>query len=271
MNAIDATSRGNKRVAAFFDIDGTLLAPPSLEWQFFAGLRQQRAIPLRNYFLWLAQAARLMASGLAAMRHANKMYLRGVSIHGSREEQYGQAPRQDSGQVEMAVPRFLTPAMDRIAWHAQRGHAIVLVSGTLAPLAMEVGLALTMRLAVHEVAATVAVCATQLEESGGRWTGRILGDAMFAGAKGRAVRRMICENKFDAQDCYAYGDSLSDCSMLEAVGQPVVVNPSSSLARIARKKKWPVLMWTEGKNPTQSSRRTQSGRSKIEEIWEKVG
>lgn len=271
MNATDATLRGNRQVAAFFDIDGTLLAPPSLERQFFAGLRQQRAIPLWNYFLWLAESVRLMPRGFEVMRHANKMYLRGVSIHGSREDRYGKTPGQDSGQAEMAAPRFFTSAMDRIAWHAQRGHAIVLLSGTLAPLAMEVGLALTMRLAVREVGAMIAVCATQLEESEGCWTGRIVGDAMFGEAKARAVRRVICENKFDAQDCYAYGNSSSDCSMLEAVGQPVAVNPSSSLARIARKKRWPMLMWTEAKNPTPDSRRMQSGRSKTEEIWEKVG
>jgi HAD superfamily hydrolase (TIGR01490 family) len=271
MSTTDATLRGNRQVAAFFDIDGTLLAPPSLERQFFAGLRRQRAIPLRNYFLWLAESVRLMPRGLEVMRHANKMYLRGVRIHGSREDRYGQAARQDSAPAEVSAPRFLTAAMDRIAWHAQRGHAIVLVSGTLAPLAMEVGLALTMRLAVREVAAMIAVCATQLEESGGRWTGRIVGDAMFGEVKGRAVRRMICENKLDAQDCYAYGNSLSDCSMLEAVGQPVAVNPSTGLARVAREKKWPMLMWTEAKNSTQNSRRTQSGRSKTEELWEKVG
>jgi HAD superfamily hydrolase (TIGR01490 family) len=205
------------------------------------------------------------------MRHANKMYLRGVSIHGCNEQEVGWTPRQDSGQAQMAAPRFLTPAIDRIAWHAQRGHAIVLVSGTLAPLAMEVGLALTIRLGVRGVAAMMAVCATQLEESGGHWTGRILGDPVFGEAKGRAVRRMICENKFDAQDCYAYGDSVSDCSMLEAVGQPVVVNPSSRLARIARKKKWPVLVWAERRNSTPSSPRPQNVRSKAEGVWEKVG
>src|SRR6202043_3484906 len=102
MNATDGTSRDNKHVAAFFDIDGTLLAPPSLERQFFAGLRQQRAIPLRNYLLWLAQAFRLMPQGLEAMRHANKMYLRGVSIDDFKESS------QRLGQPEMAVPRFLT-------------------------------------------------------------------------------------------------------------------------------------------------------------------
>src|SRR4029077_10693445 len=41
------------RVAAFFDLDGTLILRPSLERRFFAELRQRRAIPMRNYFLWL--------------------------------------------------------------------------------------------------------------------------------------------------------------------------------------------------------------------------
>src|SRR5258708_17456440 len=41
------------RVAAFFDLDGTLLARPSLERRFFFELRDQRAIPVGNYFFLL--------------------------------------------------------------------------------------------------------------------------------------------------------------------------------------------------------------------------
>ncbi len=251
---MNATAQSRGHVAAFFDIDGTLLAPPSLERQFLAALRSRRAIPMRNYFLWLARAARLAPKGPAAMRHANKMYLRGVNIHDCKGNggRPGQTPRQGSGQAELAVPRFFPEAIDQIAWHVRQRHAIVLVSGTLAPLAAEVGLALTMRLAVRGVAATVAVCATRLEEREGRWTGRIAGEAMFG-------------------EGYAYGDSLSDRWMLEGVGQAAVVNPSWWLEKFARKKNWPVLTWAEGKNSTQSSPRTQSARRKAEEIWEKVG
>ncbi len=270
---MNATAQSRGYVAAFFDIDGTLLAPPSLERQFLAALRSRRAIPMRNYFLWLARAARLAPKGPAAMRHANKMYLRGVNIHDCKGNggRPGQTPRQDSGQAELAVPRFFPEAIDQIAWHVRQRHAIVLVSGTLAPLAAEVGLALTMRLAVRGVAATVAVCATRLEEREGRWTGRIAGEAMFGEAKGHAVRWMIRENNFNVQQCYAYGDSLSDRWMLEGVGQAAVVNPSWWLEKFARKKNWPVLTWAEGKNSTQSSPRTQSVPRKTEEIWEKVG
>jgi len=270
---MNATAQSRGHVAAVFDVDGTLLAPPSLERQFLAALRYRQAIPARNYFLWLAWAVRMAPRGLARMRHANKMYLRGVSIHDFKEngQRPGQPPRQGSGQAELAVPRFYRGAIDQIAWHALQGHAIVLVSGTLAPLAVEVGLALTMRLAVRGVAVTVEVCATRMEESDGRWTGRTVGEAMFGEAKGRAVRRLARERGFSLERCYAYGDRLSDRWMLEGVGRAAVVNPSWRLARFARKKKWPVLTWVEEKNSGQSSLRTQSTRSKAEEIWEKVG
>jgi HAD superfamily hydrolase (TIGR01490 family) len=262
---MNTTSRSGSPTAAFFDLDGTLLAPPSLERQFFASLRYQRAIPMRNYFFWLARAVRMAPHGLARMRHANKMYLRGMNIHGCN------ANGRRSGQPELLVPRFFTAAIDQIAWHALQGHAIVLVSGTLAPLAAEVGLALTMRLAVRGVAATMAVCATRLEESGGRWTGRIAGEAKFGEGKGRAVRRMAREKEFSLEQCYAYGNSLSDRWMLEAVGRPAAVNPSWRLQKLAHKNNWPVLTWVERKNSRQSSPRPQSTRSKAEEIWGKVG
>src|SRR5260370_25123056 len=98
----------------------------------------------------------------------------------------GQTARKGSGEGELAVPRFFPEAIDQIAWHVRQRHAIVLVSGTLAPLAAEVGLALMMQLAVRGVAATVAVCATRLEESGVRWTGRIVGGGIFGEGEGRA-------------------------------------------------------------------------------------
>ena len=255
----------NGRIAAFFDLDGTLIARPSLERQFFANLRQRRAIPMWNYFLWLARAAWLAPRGIQMMLHANKMYLLGASVCDSEQG------RQREGQPGLAVPRFLPEAVDQVAWHARQGHAIVLVSGTLAPLAQEVALALVVRLAVRRIAASVAVCATRLEESDGRWTGRIVGDAMFGEAKGRAVREMAAEKGFDLAQCYAYGDSVSDQWMLEAVGRPVAVNASWRLKTLACRKSWPALTWARERKPKQNSSRTLGEQRNAKQIWENVG
>lgn len=237
------------RVAAFFDLDGTLIAPPSLELRFFAGLRRRHAIPIGNYFLWLARTAWLAPRGMQMMRHANKMYLRG--IHSAANDCC------EAGQPRLAVPRFFPEGVDQVASHAQRGHAIVLVSGTLAPLAQEMALALAVGLAVRGIAASVAVCATQLEENMGRWTGRIVGDALFGRTKAQAVRHMALDMGFELADSYAYGDSVSDRWMLEAVGHAAVVNPTWRMERLARRRGWAVLTWEESRNLPKRVQRAQ--------------
>ncbi len=247
-------------VAAFFDVDGTLVARPSLERRFFWMLRYRRAIPRKNYLLWMMEAARLAPRGMAAIAQANKMYLRGVRVG---ERGRGTEMPVDRGegnetrkkrQPGMAVPLFSSDAMERVEWHARCGHAIVLVSGTLEPLANEAAFALVVRLAACGVQAAIGVCATRLEEKEGKWTGRIAGEAMFGEAKGRAVRRLAVEQGFDLAGCYAYGDSASDEWLLEAVGKPAAVNPSKSLARIARRRGWPVLSWEKDNKRNETQR-----------------
>jgi len=257
--------------AAFFDLDGTLTALPSLERRFLGELRKRGAIPARNYFLWLARALWLAPRGIAMIRHGNKMYLRGLCASGRGARKGGQPPRQGSGQAKMAVPRLFPEGVDQVAWHARKGHSIVLVSGTLAPLAQEMALALVVRLAVRGIATSVAVCATHLEEKDGRWTGQIIGDAMFGEAKGRAVRRLAKEKSFDLARCYAYGDGLSDRWMLEAVGRACVVNPSAEMQELARRKDWPTVRWHDPKMLTERSASELGASGHGERAWEKAG
>ena len=254
-----------RRIAAFFDIDGTLLAGPSLERRHFANLRYRRAIPARNYSLWLAHSFRLARSGgLQTVLHANKMHLRGVTALTSTGTLVYPEPRRACANVgtvesESVSPSlclsFLPAALDQAAWHAAANHAIILVSGTLAPLAHQVALALTFRLVARNFFAQVGVCATNLEVINQRWTGRILGDAMFGQAKARAIHHIAAAQNFDLQRCYAYGNSLNDRWMLGAVGRPAAVNPSNELERVARLNDWPVLRW----KPQAHAPQTQSG------------
>src|SRR6266446_1567097 len=77
---VNGAKEHERNIAAFFDLNGTLLAPPSLERRFFRMLRYRREIPTTNYFLWLMEALRLLPRGVNAILHANKMYLQGVHI-----------------------------------------------------------------------------------------------------------------------------------------------------------------------------------------------
>src|SRR3989449_956336 len=242
-------------VAAFLDLDGTLVALPSLEKRFFRMLRCRRAIPGRNYFLWLSEAIRLAPRGISAILQANKMYLRGVQILDERGEGDGDILRwhkdghQAGGQASaplrrnprLPVPAFFAQAIERVAWHAKQGHEIVLISGTLEPLVRGAAHALEAELAARGITVRIRVFATRLEEMSGTWTGRVLGEAMFGEAKARAVKRVAKEMQLDLARCYAYGDSLNDRWLMAAVGRPAAVNPSKDLRNMARTLGWPVL------------------------------
>ena len=259
-------------VAAFFDLDGTLMPLPSMEKRFFSILRCRRIIGIRNYFLWLAGAMRLVPRGIRQIMHANKMYLRGVPVHvegGGTDLPVCLCVRDKAGknaerksQARMPVPLY-PQAVERVAWHAERGHLIVIVSGTLEMLAERAACLLEAALLGHVLTSKIRVCATRLEEKRGRWTGRIVGEAMFGEAKARVIGRIAAEAHLDLQRCYAYGDCSSDQWMLEAVGKPAAVNPSNDLARIARRKDWAVLLWGEEEDFTQRTRKAQR--------WEQAG
>lgn len=246
------------RVAAFFDLDGTLLPLPSLEQRFFRVLRYRREIPLKNYFLWLREALKLLPSGIGAVAHANKMYLQGVPgmdesgaekgsdscAHKSGQQDEGQASLPPKNNPRWLVPQFFEEGLERVVWHATQGHAIVIVSGTLEPLANIAGRTLEVELANRGIGAEIRVCATKMEERHGKWTGRILGEAMSGKVKERAILTLAQEINLNLSQSSAYGDSAQDRWMLAAVGNPAAVNPTPHLARIAWKQGWPILRTT---------------------------
>jgi HAD superfamily hydrolase (TIGR01490 family) len=215
------------RIAAFFDIDGTLLPLPSLERQLVGELRRDGLIPAGNYLRWLAKAARLAPTGFLRSLHANKAYLRNVPVRALSFRQL----------------TFFPDAIHRAAWHVSQGHSVILVSGTLDLLAQQAALALTLRLAIRGATAKIGVSATRAERVDGRYTGKIIGAANFAEEKMMAVRRIADENGFDLARCYAYSDTAHDRWMLGAVGRPAAVNPSPELRRIAMLRHWPIFDW----------------------------
>lgn len=266
------------RVAAFFDLDGTLLPKPSLEKRFFSMLRYRHLIGMASYWLWLCEALRLAPRGIKQIQHANKMYLRGVRVekaHSARkldatclQRDAAREAEEEQKSAGVTFPAFFPDALERAAWHAERGHAMVILSGTLEPLAKKAGAALEAELSQRGITISIAVCATRLEAAAGSWTGRVAGEAMFGEAKARAARCFCASRDIQITRCFGYGDSENDRWMLEAVGSPIAVNPSNDLARIAARNGWPVVRWEEKRTAearTQSFGRTKGARMNCSE------
>jgi phosphoserine phosphatase len=280
--------------AAFFDIDRTLLAAPALERRFFWELQRRGKIPARNYFAWLAETLRLGLRNprdLRAIVQTNKGYLRGVHAEtpgraNSSNPHAGNASPPDHNPCNATsdaafsnttrgsadrgtetagkwLPEFFPAAIQRVWWHALRGDAIVLVSGTLAPLAEIVKFALERELVWRGVDCKIFVIATQLEIADGCWTGKVSGAAIFGEEKALGVKEFARAQNISLARCSTYGDSWQDRWMLAAVGHAFAVNPTRRLRRIARSRGWQILCWTHCAVRTASEQRTSSEQPRL--------
>jgi phosphoserine phosphatase len=263
--------------AALFDIDGTLLAKPSLERRFFWELQRRGKIPARNYLAWLAETTWLSLHDprqLRAVAQTNKSYLRGVhteipshanssnatSCDATFSNITGGGADRGSETARKWLPEFFPAAIQRVWWHALRGDAIVLVSGTLAPLAEIVQFALERELLWRGVDCKIFVIATQLEIADGCWTGKVSRAAVFGKEKALGVKEFARAQNISLARSSTYGDSSQDRWMLAAVGHAFAVNATRRLQRIARSRGWPILYWTHCAVRTASEQRTSSGQ-----------
>ncbi|MGA8234104.1 MAG: HAD-IB family hydrolase [Candidatus Acidiferrales bacterium] len=228
---------GRGRVAAFFDLDGTLCAGPSIERRFVWFLIRSKRIGIAAGFRWLARFAGGILLGSEHPAEANKTDLAGIST--SAVEEWAQS----LGNAREALG-FFDDGIRALEEHHAAGHPIFIISGTLAPLAQVIAARLP-------VAAGIA--ATELEIGwGGRrpgtareavWTGSIAGEHMSGGAKMKTLENLALRCDLDLAQSYAYGDSPRDIPMLERVGHAVAVNPTARLARRARRSGWPIHYW----------------------------
>jgi len=227
----------SEKVGAFFDLDGTLLPAPSLEWRFIGYLLERDEISSEHAGRWLARFVGRFWHDLQGATAGNKRYLCGVSelLVGDWEQSFAREFFRGDALV------FFDEALQRIVWHRAQGHRLFIVSGPLAPLARVVARRLTAL-----VSAEIEVCATELAVAPGAtriWNGRIRGEHMSGVAKLRAVSTLAKRYGLDLARSYAYGDSAGDLQMLEGVGCSFAVNPTRRLAYVARKRRWQTFAW----------------------------
>jgi HAD superfamily hydrolase (TIGR01490 family) len=218
------------RVAAFFDLDKTIIASSStmaFSRPFYQGGLINRRAALRSAY------ARLMflqpgtdAEQVERMRAHLTSLCQGWEVAQVRSI-------VEETLHDIVDPLVYAEAADLIRDHRGQGHDVVVVSASgeemVTPIAEMVG-------ATHSAATRMAV-------ADGRYTGKI--DFYCYGEhKATAMRELAAANGYDLAECYAYTDSATDLPMLEAVGHPAAVNPTRALRRVATQRGWPVLSFT---------------------------
>ena len=121
--------------------------------------------------------------------------------------------------------------VERLKKHLIAGDHVLLVSGAFAPMLNEV----TRDLAIHEV------IGTQIPMSNGTIDTETSIYHIQGERKNEMIEQALQGLDIDWKNSSAYGDSISDITVLELVGNPVAVRPEARLQAIAEDRKWEIL------------------------------
>ncbi|HKP52534.1 MAG TPA: HAD-IB family hydrolase [Chloroflexia bacterium] len=211
-------------VAAVFDVDRTLIPVTTTERIFIRYLLRKRVLGLGAVFqttLFILKNLR-HASPFETIRR-QRAYLAGQPY----EKMIKVARRCFETDIK---PRLSHTGLEAIREHKEKGHSIVLLSGSLdfllAPLREEVG-------ADHLISANMEVV-------NGKLTGRIVGPFPYGSYKAALIQHFANEHGLDFSQSYAYADHHTDHEVLRLFGNPVVINPKPRMQEIADREGWPV-------------------------------
>jgi HAD superfamily hydrolase (TIGR01490 family) len=222
------TAAGPRVVAAFFDLDRTLMEGSSA-FQFGraayrAGLLSRRQLASDA---WANVRFRLRGAtdaDTAALRDRISASLEGVRVRDL--ERLGVDVL--AGILPRIYPQMLAVAHE----HQDSGRRVYIVTAASQELA---------ELLAYVLRFDGGLGSLYSEVVDGVHTGRPLGVFMYRSGKAQAIQELAEREGIDLSASYAYSDSESDMPMLQAVGHPVAVNPDATLARAARENGWDVL------------------------------
>jgi len=226
-----APDRPGTGVAAFFDLDKTVIAKSStlaFSRPFFdSGLINRRGVLKSAYAQFVFAFSGADADQVERMRAHLTSLCAGWDV------------QQVCSIVEETLHDIVDPlvyaeATQLITEHGTSGHDVVVISASgeeiVTPIAQMVG-------ATHSVG-------TRMVAVDGRYTGEI--DFYCYGEnKATAIKQLAAERGYELDACYAYSDSITDLPMLEAVGKPTAVNPDRALRAVATERGWPVLTFSK--------------------------
>ncbi|MBK8468853.1 MAG: HAD-IB family hydrolase [Actinomycetales bacterium] len=225
---MSAVGAPGDRVAAFFDLDGTLIPGsvniPLAKAAFKAGFVSKRELALdliRNVSFMLRGVS---DTGSAKVRDR---ILRGVQ--GQRADDVVGLADGFLDELVMTI----TPAMREILdEHRAAGHDLVLISASPTEVVQRFAIAAGMDYGTGTTAG---------RDADGRFDGTLVGPFCYKEGKAEVMRGLAAEHGYDLARCFAYSDSVSDEPMLAIVGNPVAVNPDHELRLMALAGGWRVV------------------------------
>ena len=217
-------------VAAFFDMDGTLLSSNVIEGYLWLRLRELSG---GERLARLGKVAAQVPGLLQAERRQRSDFLRTAYREYAGADLAALEAIVDEHLTGHVLSRLSSSAVRRVREHRAAGHRTVLITGAIAPLTRPL-----LPLFDHIEAARLAT------DDDGVCTGYLASSPLVGESRAAWMRSYAAEHGLDLARCYGYADSHSDLPLLAAVGNPVAVRPDVPLFRHARRARWSIVDWS---------------------------
>ncbi|MEL7655342.1 MAG: HAD-IB family hydrolase [Bacillota bacterium] len=205
------------KIAAFFDIDGTIsregliseMFKKMIKYELIENSKWYREVEpafiqwnkrLGDYDLYLQKMVDIYSE---TIKFTNPYHISYIA----------------KKVIEQKGERVYTYSRDRIKWHKDQGHIVIAISGSPIELVQE----MSCKYGMDDYKGTVYEIGCD-----GAYTGEII-PMWDSRSKSRAVTEMAEKHKIDLSASYAYGDTAGVFSMLTLVGKPYAINPTREL------------------------------------------
>ncbi|MFH1811452.1 MAG: HAD-IB family hydrolase [Pseudomonadota bacterium] len=219
------------RIAAFFDLDRTLITVNSGRlW-----LERERQEKRVSAWQMVEATFYLFAYSLHAVDMDGVMVKALQTVKGVDEDTVRSRTRDwfDREVKQHEAPGARAALQD----HRDQGHLCVLLTAS-SPYESE---AATAHFGLD------AWLSTRYQVVEGRFTGDVVRPLCYGAGKVVHAERFAAEHGIDIDRSFFYTDSITDLPMLERVQNPRVVQPDLRLGRLARRRGWPILDWSQAR------------------------
>lgn len=216
-----------KVVAAFFDVDHTLIACNSArKWIEYLWRNDKISVGALMRSVWWLVKYRMSILDYEQVTAEVVSDYAGQSVDELLRE-------VEDWFHEDVEPEICVEGRERVEWHRAQGHLLVLLtSGTFFSVEP-----------LQRILDIPHLVCTQLEIIDGKLTGKYFPPSCFGPGKLKAGLDFAELHNVDLEQSYFYTDSYSDLPMLEKVGHPRIVNPDPRLKLWAQQQDMPVEIW----------------------------
>ncbi len=217
-----------KTKLAIFDIDGTIFRS-SLVIELSHALVEKGVFPIkarqeiaREYLAWVNR----QGTYEAYIDKVVKIYIKHIA-----KKPFGRVDAIAQEVIKYQKDRVYRFTRDLIKRLKKEKYLLVAISGSPAYIVERYAKAVGFDLCFG----------TELEIKDGKFTGKVKSlDSAYN--KSKIVKALAIQHRANLKQSVAVGDTESDVAMLKLVGKPIAFNPNAQLVKIAKQKKWQIVV-----------------------------